>query len=112
MKPKRTLDLLGPQVEITNTRLAPDQWASNTLQAIGKTFKPDSEYLGSFATHLYKTRVGTTIFFAHQHTFPEGVPPEALISTAASDQAVHLMEVCFGRARPTTLDTRDKREKL
>jgi len=108
----KALDKLGIDVEITNERLPGDSHLKKHLMACGKHIKPaDFEYIGSVATHLYKTEFGKEVTYAHHHHF-ETTPGEKFVSMAVSDLALHLMQVLFGRKKPGTLDKRDKRSKL
>jgi len=101
---------LGIDVRVTNKSLGVDPWAGTMLERIAKAFKPDNhEYIGSFATHIYRTgEVGKEMSFMHHTKFIK-IPGEKFVSIAVSDLGLHLMTRLFGRKKPGTRDPKDLR---
>lgn len=114
-KPKRMLDALGPDVEITNRRIHRDAEMKLRLKGLGKLAQrmiPDAgtEHAATLVTHIFINEFTRETFFLHDHTFPKAVS-EAVVSSAIADKSVHLMEVVFGRKKPATRDPKDLRGK-
>ena len=111
-QPDTGLGGLGLDVVMEQEKIQADPGQKSLLQKLGNTHLasagPGMTYAGSFVTHIYASEFGQRIAYIHQHTFPAPVG-EKIVSNAVSDLALHLMTAVFGRRKPATRNSKDKR---
>lgn len=109
-KPLRPQDHLGMDVELA-TKEAPDAWASNMLNEIGRTIcPPDMKYLGAMAVYIYREDGGMVknkYELATKQAINLNDTNEAIAGMSLSNLMIEMRKF-YGRSHKTT-DTKDKR---